>query len=356
MVNGLLLSGTNEKSSTQISNELDALGAFYESNVGHENAILTIYALRENMLPILHVLKGAINKLAFLEQEVEELISDRKQKFFVNMEKVSFLAQRSFQQRMFDGSSYSRIMEVDDYDNISVSEMKSFFKENYLNGLTKVVVVGNFDQDQVDEIIDLTGEWSNDTPVEFEKSIKNEPGHHHTDKSGALQTAIRVGRILFNKTHEDFVDFQVLNTILGDYFGSRLMSNIREDKGYTYGIGSMLAELHETGYFLIATEVGKDVKDATLTEIRNEIDRLRKELVEEHELELVKNYLLGQLLKSADGPYSMIDLYMGLEAFNMDMDFYNKSIESIQRITPERIRELAAKYLVWDEMTIVSAG
>lgn len=356
MVNGLLLSGTNEKSSTQISNELDALGAFYESNVGHENAILTIYALRENMLPILHVLKNAINHLAFLEQEVEELISDRKQKFYVNMEKVSFLAQRSFQQRMFDGSSYSRIMEVSDYDAISISEMKSFFKENYLNGLTKVVVVGNFDQDQVDEIIDLTGEWSNDTPVKFEKNIQNKPGIHHTEKSGALQTAIRVGRILFNKTHEDFVDFQVLNTILGDYFGSRLMSNIREDKGYTYGIGSMLAELHETGYFLIATEVGKDVKAATLNEIKNEIEKLKTDLVEADELDLVKNYLLGQLLKSADGPYSMIDLYMGLETFHMDMDFYNKSIEAIQNITPDRIRELAVKYLIWDEMTIVSAG
>jgi predicted Zn-dependent peptidase len=356
MVNGLLLSGTKDKSSTQISNELDALGAFYESNVGHENAILTIYALRENILPILHVLKDAINNLAFQEQEVEELISDRKQKFFVNMEKVSFLAQRSFQQRMFDGSSYSRIMQVEDYDTISVPEMKSFFKENYLNGLTKVVVVGNFDQDQVDEIIDLTGSWSCDSLIEFEKSINNTPGVHHTEKSGALQTAIRVGRILFNKTHQDFVDFQVLNTILGDYFGSRLMSNIREDKGYTYGIGSMLAELHETGYFLIATEVGKDVKDATLNEIKHEIERLRTELVDHHELELVKNYLLGQLLKSADGPFSLIDLYMGLEAFNLDMDFYNKSIEAIQQITPERIRELATKYLIWEEMTIVSAG
>lgn len=356
IVNGLLLSGTVDKSSTQISNELDGLGAFYESNVGHENAILTIYSLRENMLAILHVLKNAINNLAFLEQEVAELISDRKQKFNVNLEKVSFLAQRSFQQHMFDGSAYGRILNLEDYDNFSAAEMKTFFKENYLNGLTKVVVVGNFDQDQIDEIIDLTGEWSNDTPLQYEKSIQNKTGKHHTEKPGALQTAIRVGRILFNKTHEYFVDFQVLNTILGDYFGSRLMSNIREDKGYTYGIGSMLAELHETGYFLIATEVGKDVKEATLNEIKHEIDRLRSELVGEEELELVKNYLLGQLLKSADGPYSMIDLYMGLEAFNMDMDFYNKSIESIQSITPERIRELARKYLIWDEMTIVSAG
>lgn len=356
MVNGLLLSGTKEKSSTQISNELDALGAFYESNVGHENAILTIYALRENMLSILHVLKNAINHLAFDQQEVEELISDRKQKFRVNMEKVSFLAQRAFQKNMFEGSLYGRIMEEEDYNSISVSEMKSFFKENYLNGLTKVVVVGNFDLDQVDEIIDLTGEWSIDSPTDFEKTINNNKGHFHTEKQGALQTAIRVGRTLFNKTHEDFIDFQVLNTILGDYFGSRLMSNIREDKGYTYGIGSMMAELHESGYFLIATEVGKDVKDATIAEIQIEIERLKNEPVDQQELDLVKNYLLGQLLKSADGPYSMIDLYMGLEPFNLDMDFYNKSIEAIQKITPERIRELAVKYLVWEEMTVVTAG
>jgi predicted Zn-dependent peptidase len=118
----------------------------------------------------------------------------------------------------------------------------------------------------------------------------------------------------------------------------------------------MLAELHETGYFLIATEVGKDVKDATLTEIKFEIERLHTDLVEEEELSLIKNYLLGQLLKSADGPYSMIDLYMGLEPFNLEMDFYNKSIESIQKITPQRIQDLAKKYLIWDEMTIVSAG
>jgi predicted Zn-dependent peptidase len=134
------------------------------------------------------------------------------------------------------------------------------------------------------------------------------------------------------------------------------MSNIREDKGYTYGIGTMVAELHETGYFLIATEVGKDVKDATLKEIQFEMERLHSELVSEEELLLVKNYMLGQLLKSADGPYSMTDLYMGVEPYGLDLDFYNQSIESINRITPERIQELAQKYLRWNDMTVVSAG
>jgi predicted Zn-dependent peptidase len=355
-VNGLLLSGTPTKTSIQINNEIDGLGGFFESGVSNENAVVTMYSLRENLLPILRVMKDAIHNLALHEHEVEELINDRKQKFKVSMEKVSFLAQRGFQQRLFNDSLYGRVTNEDDFDKISIQELRRFFNENYLRGLTKVVVVGDLTQDEVDEIIDLTGSWAKGTTSEFEKNISNLKGSAHIVKEGALQTAIRVGRMLFNKTHEDYNDFLILNTIFGDYFGSRLMSNIREDKGYTYGIGTMVAELHETGYFLIATEVGKEVKDATLKEIRYEIERLQTEPVGADELDLVKNYMLGQLLKSADGPYSMTDLYMSVEPYGLDLDFYNRSIESINSITPERIMELAKKYLNWNDMTVVSAG
>lgn len=355
-VNGLLLSGTPTKTSIQINNEIDGLGGFFESGVSNENAVVTMYSLRENLLPILRVMKDAIHNLALHEHEVEELINDRKQKFKVSMEKVSFLAQRGFQQRLFNDSMYGRVTNEDDFDKISIQELRRFFNENYLHGLTKVVVVGDLTQDEVDEIIDLTGSWAKGTTSEFEKNISNLKGSAHIVKDGALQTAIRVGRMLFNKTHKDYNDFLILNTIFGDYFGSRLMSNIREDKGYTYGIGTMVAELHETGYFLIATEVGKEVKDATLKEIRNEIERLQTEPVGADELDLVKNYMLGQLLKSADGPYSMTDLYMSVEPYGLDLDFYNRSIESINSITPERIMELAKKYLNWNDMTVVSAG
>lgn len=355
-VNGLLLSGTKEKSSIQINSEIDNLGGFFESGISNENAVITIYSLRENILPILRVIQDAIQNLAFIEHEVEELIADRRQKFKQNMEKVSFLAQRAFQQRLFNDSIYGRIANEADFDSITIPKLKKFFQENYLNGLSKVVVVGNLNQDEIDEIIDLTGAWSSEVTTQFENSIKNLRGGAHIVKDGAVQTAIRVGKILFNKTHPDYNDFLILNTIFGDYFGSRLMSNIREDKGYTYGIGTMVAELHETGYFLIATEVGKDVRDATLKEIQFEMERLQTELVSEEELLLVKNYMLGQLLKSADGPYSMTDLYMSVEPYDLDLDFYNKSIESINHITPERIQELAQKYLRWNDMTVVSAG
>ena len=355
-VNGMLLSGTDEKTSTQINNEIDELGGFFESGVSNENAVITMYSLRENVLPILKVMTNAIQNLVFHQHEVEELVNDRRQKFKTSMEKVSFLAQRAFQQRLFSESIYGRVTNESDLDTISTDTLKQFFKKNYLNGLTKVVVVGDLTQDEIDEIIDLIGSWASNSTTEFEKNIKNLKGYAHLVKDGAVQTAIRVGRMLFNKTHEDYNDFLILNTIFGDYFGSRLMSNIREDKGYTYGIGTMVAELHNVGYFIIATEVGKDVKDATLTEIQNEITRIQTELVGEEELNLVKNYLMGQLLKSADGPYSMTDLYMSVEPYGLDLDFYNTSIDSLNNITPERIQELAVKYLNWNDMTVVSAG
>ena len=355
-VNSLLLSGTNTKTSIEINNEMDSLGAFFESSVSNENALVSIYALKENMLAVLSILKDAIENVAFLEHEVIELVNDRKQKFRIGMEKVSYLAQRSFQQKLFNHPIYGRIAEESDFENVSISTLKRFHKDNYLHGLTKVVLIGAFSTDEIDEVIDMTGNWAMDALPNFDEKCQNEPSKTHVNKEQAVQTAIRVGRMLFNKKDPDFIDFQILNTILGDYFGSRLMTNIREDKGYTYGIGTMVAELTEMGYFLVATEVGGDKKDATLHEIQFEFNRLQTELVSEDELQLVKNYMLGQLLKSADGPYAMMDLFLQVEPFNIGLEYYNQCIESINTITPERIQELAIKYLNWDKMTIVTAG
>lgn len=356
-VSSLLLSGTQEKSSIQIHNQIDALGGFMESGIAFEASVISMFCLRENILPLLHVLVDGIDKVAFFESEIDELIQDKKQAYLLNLEKVSFLAQKGFQQRLFHTSdTYSRVADLSYYENINSSDLRRFYNDHYLNGLFKIVVVGNLEQDAIDEIIDTVGKWAKPETRTFENSIQNLPGQTHIEKEGAVQTAIRLGKILFNKTHEEYNDFMVLNTILGDYFGSRLMSNIREDKGYTYGIGSMVAEYNQFGYFMIATEVATQYKDATLTEIQNEINRLQTEFVSDEELELVRNYLLGQLLKSADGPYSMMDLYIGAQIHGFEFEFYNKAIKDLYAITPKRIQELAIKYLVWDEMTIVTAG
>lgn len=356
MVNGLLLSGNKDWKSVDIQQEIDNLGGYYDSGISHEDAYISVHALRENVLPILKIIVSALEQLRFEETEIDELIRERKQKLRVNHEKVNFLAQREFQQKLFNGTSYGHVLDEQDYDAIDRQQLVDFFETHYLKGLHKVVVIGDLKAEEIEEIISLLKPYSKESVPSHETTFKNQAGTFKVEKQGAIQTALRVGRILFNKTHEDHLAFQVLNTILGDYFGSRLMSNIREDKGFTYGIGSMHAELYKTGYFLIATEVGKDVSEAALNEIKTELKRLQEEPVSIEELELVKNYMLGQLLKSADGPYSMMDLYLNVEAYQLDFEFYNKSISSIHAITPEELQVLAKKYLNWEEMTIVSAG
>jgi predicted Zn-dependent peptidase len=159
-----------------------------------------------------------------------------------------------------------------------------------------------------------------------------------------------------NKHHPDFIGFSILCTILGDYFGSRLMKNIREDKGFTYGIGSMIQELKETGVFIIATEVGVDQRELAIKEIEKEIRILQSKLIPKKELDLVKNYLLGQALKAADGPYAQFDLFLGVSIFDLGLDYYTKYLEKLKNITSKELRELAIKHLNWEDLTVVTVG
>lgn len=357
LVNGLLLSGSKRLSAMEIQDRINSLGGFYESGLSQENAVVSIYCLREYALDLFHILMEALDELSFEEKEVAELVADKRQKWNINMEKVSFRAQREFQKTLFASDErYGRVSEEIDFQNVDRESLKEFYEKYYRNGLTKVVIVGRLDNTEIDGIIEKSKNLAKSESSYFGVDFQNEKGEFLFEKEGAMQTAIRVGRMLFNKNHSDYLDFLILMTILGDYFGSRLMSNIREDKGYTYGIGAILFEIRESGYFMVGTEVRKDVRDATLKEIRYEFERLQQELVSDDELELVKNYMLGQLLKSADGPYAMTDLFISAELYGKGLEFYNEALRSILHIQPDRIRELAKKYLNWEEMTIVAFG
>lgn len=356
IVNGLLLSGTKERDSNKINELINGLGGFYESGVSMENAALSIYCLRENLIPILEVVCDAIHNANFPAGEITESLQDRSQQFKISIKKGSVLAQREFQKRLFaNQQAYAQIAELKDFESVDRESVLEFHRNNYLNGLQKIVLVGNLDKDQIETIAQLLKDFKKAKSSDA-STIQNQPAQHHTEISDAMQSAIRVGRILFNKQHPDYLEFLVLNTILGDYFGSRLMANIREDKGYTYGIGSHVVEFERTGYYVIGTEVKKEVREDTLSEIRKEIELLQREPVSEAELNLVRNYMLGQLLKSADGPYAMTDLFLSAELNGKDLELYNEAIQTIKSITAQRIQELANTYLKWEDLTVISAG
>lgn len=356
-VSGLLLSGKLDKSSTEIHHEINGLGGYFDTGVSMENAVISVFCLNDNLKEIFTTVIDAIKNTAFIEKEVKELITDKTQQFNINKKKVGFVAQRMFQNKLFVSNPlFASTIEEKDISNLKIEDLKQFHQDYYLNGLTKIVLVGDVSNKDVNFIIENSKSIIKEEIVGTKSNLINTPTTVHIEIENAVQTAIKIGRILFNKKHEDYLDFVILNSILGDYFGSRLMTNIREDKGYTYGIGSNIAEFNDSGYFVISTEVRKDVKDATLKEIKFELERLQTELVSDEELELIRNYILGQVLKSADGPYAMMDLFLSTDVLDYSLDFYNQAITRVKEITPQRLQELAKKYLNWEEMVIVTAG
>ena len=171
-----------------------------------------------------------------------------------------------------------------------------------------------------------------------------------------LFSLLFMGMPLINRTHPDFPSVQVLNTVLGGYFGSRLMANIREDKGYTYGIGSGMSSLKHAGTLFIATEVGAEVCKATLTEIEKEINILKTELIPEKELALVKNYLLGSLLGSLENVFSHADKFKTLYFAGLGYEYYDRYTEVIKTINAYELLKLANQYLDFDKFYKVIVG
>jgi predicted Zn-dependent peptidase len=160
-----------------------------------------------------------------------------------------------------------------------------------------------------------------------------------------LQGAIRIARPFPNRHHPDFMKVMVLNTLLGGFFGSRLMSNIREDKGYTYGIYSYLQNNIQQSAWVISTEAGKDVCEATVTEVYKEMQNLCDELIDDEELLLVRNFMIGSILGDIDGPFHIIGRWKNLLLNNLNEDYFYDSIKTIKTISAEELRSLAQKYL-----------
>lgn len=359
--NNLIETGSKNYTADEVSERIDYYGGFLELTTGQDYASITLYTLNKYINETFKVIEDIVKYPTFPQNEFDIYINNKKQKHLVNSQKVSVLVRRRFNELLF-GENHPYGFEVSDkdFDEINVSAVKDFFNKHYHSGNCTIVVAGNIPTDLFDKMNELFGKdkWgSNQTINEQKFEIKSDEERFHlVKKDDAIQSAIRIGRILFNKTHPDYFNFQVLNTILGGYFGSRLMANIREDKGYTYGIGSGLTSLLNGGYFYISTEVGADVTQKALDEIYKEINILRTDLISEEELTTVKNYILGQLLRSIDGPFALADKFKNAWMFGLDYTYYDNYFNAIQNVTSNQLRDIANKYLQEKDLIECVAG
>jgi predicted Zn-dependent peptidase len=352
--NFLIKNGTTTKTAYQINDFFEFHGAYLNRSCYNETASLTLHCLSKHLETLLPVVREIIETSIFPEQELGIYIQNQKQRLSVNLQKCDFIANRLIDEYLFGiNHPYGTYSNAEDYDALNTDLLKAFYKQYYLNGSCKIFVAGKMPTGYESMLNKAFGTLPlhADAPVVVEHPVvtASEKKVEIINDENGVQGAIRMARPFPNRHHPDFQKAHVLNTLFGGFFGSRLMSNIREDKGYTYGIHSYFQNHVHASAWMISTEAGRDVCAATIAEVIKEMELLRNEPVDKEELDLVRNYMIGSLLGDLDGPFQLIGRWKNYVLNELDENYFYKSIETIKSVTPQELQSLANTYLQPDD-------
>ncbi len=360
--NQILKEGAGILTSAQIAEKLDYYGAWLQTYTTQQCSYLTLYSLNKFFGETIAILEKILKEPVFPEKEFDILCRNRKQQFLVDMDKVQYLSARAFIRNIFGKNHpYGRIAELGDFDTITISDLLRYYTDNYNSRNCRVVLFGKIEKDMLKQVENCFGNsaWRNQI-LKVEKNFtiqSSEKGRILVSKPDALQSAICVGKQFVTKNHPDYHGLYMLNTLFGGYFGSRLMSNIREDKGYTYGIYSSMTSYLHAGSLNISTQTATEYVEPVIKEIYTEMDKLCNEQIPENELETVRNYLLGETARRFDNLFAIADAYLNLLEVNLiNKDFYQQRVDVIKNITAPELGDLARKYYVKEEFYEVIAG
>jgi len=359
LTNRILQEGSLKSSGKVLADYFDFYGAHLQYEASADRSSVSLYCLSKHTAELLPRLFELVFEPAFPEKEFQTTIRNNRQQLLVEQEKVAFLARRGFNAALFGPEHpYGRSSNDAAYAALTREDLAIFHRDFYTKDRLNISLSGKGTGAAVAGLEVLLATLK-ESPLPLERrffTTADQIGTVVIPKPDAVQFGLRLGKRIVDKKHPDYPGLKVLNTVFGGYFGSRLMSNIREDKGYTYGIGSAIASFEKDAIFTIATEVGRDVAELALTEIRCEIDKIRNELIPTAELDTVRSYLQGVYMSSFDGAFSLIDRFWDVHHFGLDYDYYHRYLSTVQNITAEELRALAVTYLAPESLVTVVAG
>jgi zinc protease len=352
----LLNKGTSSKNSFQIAQIFDQYGAHIEIHPGMDYISATIYSLNSFIEPVLDLFFEVLTDPSFPEKEIEQVKTIAIQNLKVNHEKTSFLASKLFRKKLFgENHPYGYELEENDLNSIKRDDLLT----HYRAWLSDIVIFVSGKIDSKTETL-ISKRFS-----AFTKATTHSNGiaakgwakfHEQVEKEGSVQASIRAGRDSLMRDHVDYPEVIFVTHLLGGYFGSRLMKNIREEKGLTYGIYSSIHPLQHASYLVIGADVNKENVGLTISEIRKEIKLLYTEQVGHDELTTAKNHFIGSLQSEITTPFAHADKIKTIYLSNLPKDYYKNIIGRINSITPERIIEIAEKYLNTESISDVAVG
>lgn len=349
--NFLLKNGTSKKKAFQINEHFEYYGSFLNRACYNETSTLTLHCLNKHISELLPVVEELITDSTFPEEELAIFKQNQKQRLSVSLKKSEFVAGRLIDSYIYgEKHPYGKYSSHAEYDALNRDELISFYNKYYRHGNCVIFTAGKLPAGLFELLNKHFGKllFGNNFQKPLHKiSSTKKPGEKFriTNDENGVQGSIRIAREFPNRHHPDFLKVMVLNNIFGGYFGSRLMSNIREDKGYTYGIHSFLQDhIHQSGW-LVSTEAGKDVCEAAISEVYKEMKRLQDQPVGEDEMQLVRNYMMGSILGDLDGPFHIIARWKNYVLNELNGDYFYNAINTIRAVSPEELQHLAKKYL-----------
>lgn len=360
--NRMLREGTCSMTSTQIAEKLDYYGAMMELSSSVNYGFITLYSLNKHFHRTLQIVADMLMHPTFPKRELDVVLKVNKQRFLVNSDRVEMMARKKLNRSLFgEKHPLGRYAEAEDYDLITPEVLQEFYKRHYHSGNCSIYISGKVTETIVQSIEDTLGSapWGEVKEVVPFVSIqpqKMQGKRFFVQKEDALQSSIKLGGFVMDRLHPDFLKARVMVTLLGGYFGSRLMSNIREEKGYTYGIGAGIVTYPDVSVLVVTTEADNEYVNDIISETYKEMDKLCTDLVPQAELDMVKNYMLGDWCRSYEGPFSMSDAWIYIETGGLDDSYIGHSLDAIRDITRDEIRELAQKYLCKENLIEVVAG
>jgi zinc protease len=346
--NFLLRNGTSTKNAFAINEHFEYYGSYLNRSCYNETAVVTLHCLSKHIGELLPVVRELIIDSVMPQDELSVYQQNMKQRLKVNLKKSDFVASRLIDVYLYGADHpYGKYSTPEAFDALHREQLLDFYKQFYRSGKMILFIAGKVPKN-LEQLLNASfGDLSNNSvqvPVATAHSEKEKKFRVTNDPDG-IQGAIRMARHFPNRHHPDFLKVQVLNSLFGGFFGSRLMSNIREDKGYTYGIHSFLANHIQQSAWMISTEAGKEVCEATIQEVYKEMQRLRDEPVDNEELLLVRNYMMGSILGDLDGPFHIIGRWKNIILNGLDENYFYNSINTIKTISAEELQQLAQKYL-----------
>lgn len=351
----LMLEGIRGYNSKQFAQKLDELGAYFGIECGKDYSSFTLHVLASHIDEALDLICPIFIEPALTQGEFDNLVIESRQEYEHNLHNSGFLARQKLRKDLYNNHPYGKLASKSSYDQINLQDVKDYANNNFLGKQYSLFLSGKVSESVLSSIQTKIAESGKLTmiPAIVGSTAKSITGLTRINHNTAKQDAVRMGINVPGQSHKDFLTLNLLNTILGGYFGARLMQNIREEKGWTYGINSSITPGTQICSLTIGTDVLNGKGDECIDEIKKEIRKLQEVKISSQELEKVSAYTKGNLLRSFDGVFQQMDRFQSAHLFGLTTEHYLDYMALLNEVSNDAIQNVANKYLNIDDFTEV---